>query len=277
MSTVLCISSQVVRGYVGGSAARIALERMGHDCWLLPTVILSNHPGHTRFAGEQVPVGRLRAMLEALDANGWVEEVDAVLIGYMPSPEHVAFAAQAIETVKKRNPDALCLCDPILGDDPAGLYLDPDTAAAVREDFLPLADILTPNRFELEWLSGVSAKRAKTAAAAALDLAPKTVLVTSLTGKDVSSLVNLLVEEGTLAVTTVPKRKHAPHGPGDLMAALFLGNLLSGESAEDALAKATGGVEVALETSEKADELRLVSMPDWADAEPWPVEEPTSK
>ncbi len=75
----------------------------------------------------------------------------------------------------------------------------------------------------------------------------------------------------------MPKRKDAPHGPGDLMAAILLGNLLSGASAEEALAKATGSVEVALETSESADELRLVSMPDWVDAEPWPVEKPPLK
>jgi len=277
MSTVLCLSSQVARGFVGGSANRIALERMGHDFWLLPTVILSNHPAHTRFAGEQVPVGRLRAMLEALDANGWLPDVDAVMTGYMPSPEHAIFARQAIELVKERHSDAICFCDPIIGDDPGGLYVDDDTAAAVREELVPAADILTPNRFELEWLTGAAAKRTKTAMVSAQTLAPAKVLVTSLAGKDVSSLVNLLLEDKAVAATTVPRRKNAPHGAGDLMAALFLGGLLGGSSAQEALGRATGCVEAALEVSEGSDELRLASAPDWFDAEPWSVETPEMK
>lgn len=277
MSTVLCLSSQVARGFVGGSATRIALTRMAHDCWILPTVILSNHPEHERFAGEQIPVGRLRAMLEALDANGWLPEVDAVMTGYMPSPEHVTFARQAIDLVKERHSDVLCVCDPILGDDPGGLYVDEDSAAAVREELLPCADILTPNRFELEWLTGTGAKRTKTAMASAQNLAPATVLVTSLAGKDVSSLVNLLVEKKGVAATTVPKRKNAPHGAGDLMAALFLGGVLAGNSAQEALGKATGCVEAALELSEASDELKLASAPEWFDADPWPVETPKKK
>ncbi|MEM8743046.1 MAG: pyridoxal kinase [Pseudomonadota bacterium] len=277
MSTVLCLSSQVARGFVGGSAMRIALQRMKIECWLLPTVILSNHPAHARFAGEQVPVGRMRAMLEALDANGWLEEVDAVIAGYMPSPEHVGFASHAFEFVSKRNPEVLRVCDPILGDDPGGLYIDDDSANAVREELVPNADILTPNRFELEWLTGQAAKRTKTATAAAQGLAPRTVLVTSLTGKDVGSLVNLVVDEKAVAATTVPKRKDAPHGAGDLMSALLLGEILNGKSTQDALGMATARVQAALELSEGADELKLVTAPDWFDVDPWQVETPQSK
>ncbi len=277
MSTVLCLSSQVARGFVGGSAMRIALQRMRHDCWLLPTVILSNHPAHARFAGEQVPIGRLRAMLEALDANGWLEEVDAVIAGYMPSPEHVTFTAQAFEFVCNRNPEVLCVCDPILGDDPGGLYIDDESANAVREELVPKADIVTPNRFELEWLTGMKARRAKKALASAQSLAAPTVLVTSLTGEDVSSMVNLVVDDKTVAATTVPKRKHAPHGVGDLMSALLLGGILDGAGVSEALAAATGRVQAALELSDGSDELRLVTAPEWFEAEPWPVETPESK
>lgn len=272
MSTVLCFSSQVARGYVGGSATRIALERKGHECWLLPTVVLSNHPGHERFAGEQVPVGRLRAMFEALQANGWLEDVDAVLLGYMPSVEHVTFVAGAVEAVRKANADVLCLCDPILGDDPGGLYVDDEVAAAVRDEFLPIADIVTPNRFELEWLGGKSAKVVKTAKTLAGKLGPSTVLVTSLTGKDPQSLVNLLISEKEMSGTTVAKRKTAPHGVGDLMAALYLSHILSGASAADALGLATGGVEEALEESDGRDELCLCGPHSWAQADAWPVE-----
>lgn len=272
MGIVLCLSSQVARGYVGGSAARIALERMGHECWLLPTVILSNHPGHSRFAGEQVPPGRLRAMVEALDANGWLGDVDAVLTGYMPSADHVALAASIVELIKQSNPDLTYLCDPILGDDPGGLYVDEEVAIAMRDHLTPHASIVTPNRFELEWLSGTGAKRAKTAIPPAKGLGPQIVLVTSLTGDDPKSLANLLVEEKANSITSVSKRKNVPHGPGDLMAALFLGSLMSGAGAQEALGRATAGVEVALDASEKSDELQLAATSEWVEAEPWPVQ-----
>jgi len=272
MSIILCFSSQVARGYVGGNAARIALERMGHECWLLPTVILSNHPGHARFAGEQVPPGRLRAMVEALEGNGWLGDVDAVMTGYMPGVDHVALAVGTVELVKQSNPGLTYLCDPILGDDPGGLYIDEDVAGAIRDELLPLSNIATPNRFELEWLSGKSAKRAKTATPQAMALGPSSVLVTSLAGEDSKSLVNLLIGEKGASTTSVAKRKNAPHGVGDLMAALFLGALLNGSAEQQALGRATGGVEAALEASKGADELRLAATTDWAEAEAWPVE-----
>ncbi len=272
MSIILCFSSQVARGYVGGNAARIALERMGHECWLLPTVILSNHTGHARFAGEQVPPGRLRAMVEALEANGWLGDVDAVMTGYMPGVDHVALAAGTVELVKQSNPGLAYLCDPILGDDPGGLYIDEDVASAIRDELLLLSNIATPNRFELEWLSGKSAKRAKTATPQAMALGPSSVLVTSLAGEDPKGLVNLLIGEKGASTTSVAKRKTAPHGVGDLMAALFLGALLNGAAKQQALGRATGGVEAALEASKGVDELRLAATTDWAEAEAWPVE-----
>lgn len=272
MSTILCLSSQVARGYVGGSATRIALERLGHECWLLPTVVLSNHPGHQRFAGEQVPVGRLRAMFEALQANGWLADIDALVLGYMPSAEHVGFAVNCIEAVRKANPEVICLCDPIIGDDPGGLYVDEDVAAAIRDELLPACDIATPNRFELEWLGGKSAKRAKPAIALAKMLAPSSVLVTSLTGSDPQTLINMLLGEKGVVATSVSKRKDAPHGAGDLIAALLLGHLLSGADESRALALATAGVEEALEDSSGSDELRLATSPAWFNADAWPVE-----
>lgn len=271
MAIVLCISSQTARGYVGGSAARIALERLGHQAWLLPTVVLSNHPGHCVFAGEQVPPGRLRAMLDALKANGWIEEIDAVLAGYLPTAEHVRFAESAIEAVRGVNPQARVLCDPILGDDPDGLYIDETAAQALRDAVLPLADVVTPNRFELEWLTGLGAGSAAEAAKAAAALAAPSALVTSLPGAAPGTLCNLLWSNGKALVGEVALRSFAPHGAGDLLAALFLGHLLKGASMEEALGRAVAGVEAALEASGMADELQLTADDGWARASPLPV------
>ena len=134
MARVLAISSQVARGHVGLSATALALERLGHEVWRLPTILLSNHPGHPRTAAVATPPDKLAAMIDALGANGWLEEVDAVLTGYLPSAAHVAVAAEAVTRVRARAARAVVyVCDPVLGDDPKGLYIAVEAAAAIRE------------------------------------------------------------------------------------------------------------------------------------------------
>jgi pyridoxine kinase len=119
-------------------------------------------------------------MLDALDANGWLGEIDGILTGYLPSAAHVVFAADAVRRIRARSPRALFLCDPVLGDDPKGLYVATEAADAVRDIVLPLADIATPNRFELSWLSGTEVTDIGSAIAAARKLAPETVIATSI-------------------------------------------------------------------------------------------------
>lgn len=259
MATVLCLSSQVARGYVGGTASRVALERLGHEAWLLPSVILSNHPGHVRFAGEQVPTGRLRAMIEALADNGWLGEVDALLTGYLPTPDHVALAADLAERVRAANREALILCDPILGDDPGGLYLDEDAAAALRDELLPLADMATPNRFELAWLSGIDVTTPAQAAQAAAALPPACVIASSIPAYRADRVRDLLRDTDGTCSAEATLRDHAPHGVGDLMAALFLGHRLNGVPPSEALARASAAVQAALGVSGAGDELRLTA------------------
>ena len=139
MPRVLAISSHVACGHVGLAAIVPALQALGHDVIALPTVLLSNHPGHAHVAGARVDPDQLRRMLGALEANGWLGDIDAVLTGYLPSVEHVRFAADAVAAVTQANPRAIVLVDPILGDDPKGLYIDVTAAAAIRDTLLPAA------------------------------------------------------------------------------------------------------------------------------------------
>lgn len=147
MARVLVISSQVARGSVGLNAVLPALAAYGHEAIALPTVLLSNHPGHGRFAGERIDPTMLGRMVDALDANGWLDEVAAVLTGYLPSAAHVGFAAKALAMVQARNPAARLFCDPVLGDDPKGLYIAEEAAHALRDALVPLAEFTFPNRF----------------------------------------------------------------------------------------------------------------------------------
>ena len=269
--TVLAISSEVARGHVGNSAARFALHRLGHQVIALPTVILSNHPGHAHGAGTRIEPVVLRRMLDALDRNGWLGEVDAVLTGFLPTAEHVLVATEAIRRVK---PDTLIVVDTVLGDDPKGLYVEAAAADAVRERLLPLADVITPNRFEASWLSGVYVTSdPQSVLMAAERLQVPHVVITSVPSPEPNTLDNVFVADGQVLRARVPRIANAPNGTGDLLAALIAGESL-GMNHVAAFARAVAIVKHVLDKSAGCSELALVPAQDgWADIDPWPLDQ----
>ncbi|MEZ5773894.1 MAG: pyridoxal kinase [Hyphomicrobiaceae bacterium] len=256
MARILSISSEVARGHVGNTAARFALQRLGHEVWALPTVILSNHPGHAKVSGTRLAPEILAGMIEALAANGWLEGLDAVMTGYLPSAAHVAMVAEALE---RRLPAGLpYYCDPVIGDDPDGLYVEEAAAEAVRELLLPRATAIFPNRFELAWLTGRAAGSAAEAVAAGRALGLPLVVATSIpTGPE--HLANLAIGPESMLAAEVARVSPVPHGTGDLLSALMTGHLLSGETTERALGLAVAGVAAAIRASRGLDELALVA------------------
>lgn len=256
MARILAISSLVASGHVGLSAAWPVLTALGHETIALPTRVLSNHPGHPHSAAHDIPVAALAAMLDALAANGRLAGTDLILTGYLPSRAYCDLALTAIARVRRQSPAVRVLVDPILGDDPGGLYVATEAAAAIRDCLLPHADIVTPNRFELSWLSGCEVTDIATAAAAAARLARPMLLATSIPAT-AGHLANVLCLPGGCCAASSVRRTGAPHGTGDLLAALFVGHLLSGRSAEQALARASAGVEIVIADSLGAEELRL--------------------
>lgn len=273
MAKILSISSQVVRGFVGNSVTEFVLQRLGHEVWSLPTVLFSNHPGHKIFGGARVTSKILRPVLEALDFGGHLKQVDAVMTGYLPTREHVFIALDALKLVRKINPNVVYLYDPALGDDsrpghPEGLYIDVKAAESQRMELLPLADIVTPNRFELEWLTMRPVLDQSSALATMNGLGTETVLATSIPGKP-DELLNILSRKDQALVSGVKNLGTVPHGTGDLMAALYLGAVLKGEPQNQALGFATAGVETVLKTSLDQDELQLISTQNqWCDGKP---------
>lgn len=270
MARVLAISSQVIRGHIGLCAVAPALQRLGHEVWPVPTVILSNHLGHPHAAGQRIEAGTLDQLLAALDHNGWLGEIDAVLTGYLPSADHTAVAAELIRRLKSERP-VVYLCDPVLGDDPNGLYIDPDAASAIRDQLVRLADIITPNRFELEWLSGRSLVTVESLKEAAHALSGGTVVVTSAARRG-DMLDNLLVTASGTSRTTVTWRPDVPHGTGDFFSGLFIGHLLNGLPETEALARSAASVEAAIEASAGHNELTLALQDTWGTAPPLEVE-----
>lgn len=257
MARILAISSQVVDGHVGLSAITPALQALGHDVLALPSIVLSNHPGQQPASGTRIEPAVLDQMLATLETNGRLRDLDAILTGYLPSAAHVAFAATAVARCRRINPQLTVLCDPVLGDDPKGLYLDPAAAHAIRDDLVPLADILTPNRFELAWLTSRAVTDRQTAIAAARALFRPLVVATSIAVPP-DHLATLAIGAESVAETVVSRRPQAPNGTGDLLAALFLaGYLTPGGSAGVALTQAVEHVDAVLTASEGRAELRL--------------------
>lgn len=257
---VLVVSSHVVRGSVGNRAAVFALERLGHPVWALPTVILSWHPGHGPATRHVVPDAQFQGIVDDLIGAPWLGEVGAVLSGYLGDAGQAEGVARLVEAVKAKNPDALYLCDPVIGD-LGGLYVPEATAEAIRDRLLPLASIATPNRFELAWMAGAALQDNGAIVEAALALGPERVLVTSALPLLAGGTGNLLLNARDVLLAehrVVPK---PPNGLGDLLSAVFLARLMEGKSDEKALHLATGSVfEILARTVRRAsDELTLES------------------
>lgn len=255
---VIVVSSHVARGSVGNRAAVFALETLGHPVWAVPTVMLPWHPGHGRATRIVPPTEQFAAFMADLERAPWLGEVAAVLSGYLGEPGQVEAVASLVETVKARNPKALYVCDPVIGDK-GGLYVAEALATGIRDRLLPLADIATPNRYELEWLAGAVADDMRSTMAAALGLGPATMLVTSAPAMMANGTGNLLVTQTQALLAEHRTVERPPNGLGDLSAAVFLARLLAGHTPSKALQSTTAAVyEILARTSKRGgDELQL--------------------
>jgi pyridoxine kinase len=260
MARILTISSQVAHGSVGLSVIVPALHALGHEVVALPTVLLSNHPGHPHVAGARITPETLTAMVEALAANGWLVGVDAVLSGYLPTSEHVAFVAATVTRLRALKPALSFLCDPVIGDWPKGIYIDVHAAAAIRDQLLPLATMLTPNAFELGWLTGLEVVDQATALTAIRRLPPALHMVATSVPVDAKSLANVIVADGQTSSLQVSKRTRVPHGTGDLLSALVCGRVVIGQTFAAAANDAVLQVERVIIASEGQDHLRTAAV-----------------
>ena len=255
---VIVISSHVVRGSVGNRAAVFALETLGFPVWAIPTVVLPWHPGHGRATRIVPPSADFSTLLDDLAASDFLGEVSAVLSGYLGDGEQAPAIARLVDSVKARNPDALYVCDPVIGD-AGGLYVPQSTAEAIRDHLLPRADLATPNRFELEWLAGSASAGNGDLMRMAASLGIARMLVTSAHPMMDKAQANLFVGSKRALLAEHRHVEGAPNGPGDLTAALLTGRLLTGQDEEAALQSVTASVFEVLARSVKAgaDELRL--------------------
>ena len=213
---ILSISSQVVWGPVGNSAAVPALQARGHEVLGLPTIMLSNHPGHGQPAGFRTEAADMARMLAALEGLCVLDGLDAVMTGYFASVSQVEEVAGLLGRIAV----PLLLVDPVMGDH-GRLYVPPEVADAIALHLVPHASILTPNGFELARLSGMPVTDAASATAAARALGCPELLATSIPAEG-GRIATLLVTPQEVHNVTTPKLQHVPHGTGDFLSGLYL-------------------------------------------------------
>ena len=262
---ILSFQSAVAFGHVGNSAAVFPLQRLGLEVCPVNTVQFSNHPGYGIWKGAVLPPAHLREVVEGLDGAGLMDQCGAVLSGYLGEAGTGQVVAEAVARLRAHHPDALYMCDPVMGDDGSGVYV----AAGIPEVFgrvlLPLADVVTPNRFELGLLTGCPVDSTEQVVAAARRLmarGPKSVVVTSLAAGDGMIACLAVAPEGCWMVRTPLLRfAVAPNGAGDVLSALLLGHLLKGRALPEALSMAISSLYGVLEKTRQAGgrELALVS------------------
>jgi pyridoxine kinase len=244
---LISIQSHVAYGHVGNSAAVFALQRLGCEVWPVHTVQFSNHTGYGAWQGDVFAAGRIAAVVDGIANLGVLGGCDGVLSGYVGAVETGDAILNAVARVKAANPRARWCCDPVIGNRARGDFVRPGVADFMRERAVPAADVVTPNHFELDRLTGRDTKSLPAILAAVDDLharGPRAVLVTSVRSDETpdGSLDVIASEAGGRHLVRTPLLATPANGAGDLIAALFFFHWLRSGDVAQALAAATSSV-----------------------------------
>jgi len=243
----LSVQSHVAYGHVGNSAAVFALQRLGCEVWPVHTVQFSNHLGYGQWRGCVFDPAHVDEVVHGIAERGALARCDGVLSGYLGAAEVGAVILDAVALTKAANPRARYCCDPVIGDVGPGEYVRAGIADFLRERALPAADVITPNQFELDRLSGQGSATLPAALAAIESLrarGPRVVLVTSLhTVETPRDAVDMLAcdADGRFLVRT-PLLPVGVNGAGDVAAALFFFHYLRTGDLAAALARTASSV-----------------------------------
>lgn len=260
---ILSIQSHVTFGHVGNSAAVFPLQRAGHEVWPIHTVNFSNHTGYGDWGGPMIPAEEVTAIVDGIEKRGAFPRIDAILSGYQGGPDIAGAIVDAVNRIKAVNPRALYACDPVMGNAKSGCFVSDEIPPLLRDKVVPVADIITPNQFELGYLTDSEVGTLEQTLAAvkrAQEIGPKTVLVTSVqrpeTGDDE---IEMLAVDGERAfLVTTPKLPFKRNGSGDVTASLFTGHYVETHDAKEALKRTASSVFDLLQNTYEADSQELL-------------------
>jgi len=270
----LSLQSHVAYGYVGNRAATFPLQRLGHEVWAVNTVEFSNHTGYGAWRGRAASAEQVAEIVQGIEALGQLSRCDGLLTGYVGDAALADVVLDTARRVRAANPRAVWCCDPVLGDIDTGIYVKPGIDTFFRDLAIPAADLVTPNHFELEHLTGRSVATMDEALAAARTLlqgerrGPRLALITSLRRADAAAdtieMVAVTREAAWRVATPMIGFEIAPNGTGDAVAALFTAHWIAGDAIADALGKAASSIFAVLEATQAMGEreLQLVAAQD---------------
>ena len=244
---ILSIQSHVAYGHVGNSAAVFPLQRIGVEVWPVQTVQFSNHPGYGAWRGRVFSAATIRLVVQGIEERGVLGECDGVISGYLGSPDTGEAVVESVARVKGANPAARYCCDPVIGDVSQGVFVRRGIPEFIKERMLPIADVVTPNQFELDYLVGrpsMSTADLVVAIDAIHVRGPRVVLVTSVRTEDTpAECLDLVVSDGSdRCRLRTPLLPVVVNGAGDAIAALFFAHYLSTGAVAEAMALAGSSI-----------------------------------
>lgn len=266
---ILSIQSWVSYGHVGNASAVFPLQRLGADVWSINTVQFSNHTGYGHWTGQVYTGDAVRDLVDGIAARDVLRHCDAVLSGYMGDATIGEAILHAVARVRQENPNAIYCCDPVIGDVEEGVYVREGIEEFLRDNALPQADIATPNRFEVERLTGIDCRTLADAKNAVTRLSAtmrpdglRSVLLTSLeTEQTPGDHLDLMVGEGgEFHLLRTPRLPVSVNGAGDAIAALYLFHRLNSGSAVKAMEQAGSAVHGLLRRTAEAGSREILTV-----------------
>lgn len=266
---ILSIQSAVAYGHVGNSAAVFPLQRLGHEVMPVYTVCFSNHTGYGQWRGPLLTGADVQEIVTGIQERGCLDDCELVLSGYQGGASIGDAILDAVAKTKASNPRAVYSCDPVLGNAKSGCFVAPEVQELIRDRVIKHADIITPNQFELGFITNTNPSDLPSTLSAvrkAQQLGPQTVLVTSVERPETSSeeIEMLAVSTDEAWIIKTPRLPFKANGSGDVTAALFSAHLVSGKSLKESLELATASIFELLENTLRAGtrELQLIESQD---------------
>ena len=267
--TILSIQSHVTYGHVGNSAAVFPLQRAGHEVWPVHTVNFSNHTGYGDWGGPMIPASDVTSIIDGIEKRGAFPQIDAILSGYQGGADIADAIVETVRRIKAANPKALYACDPVMGNAKSGCFVSDEIPPLLRDRVVPVADIITPNQFELGYLTDSEVGTLDETLAAvkkAQEIGPKTVLVTSVKRPETADdQIEMLAVDGDRAfLVSTPLLPFKRNGSGDVTAALFTGHYTETSDVKESLRRTASSVYDLLENTYEAEtsELQLIQSQD---------------
>jgi pyridoxine kinase len=265
MQTIISIQSFVSYGHVGNSAVIFPLQRLGIQVVPINTVCFSNHTGYGQWQGIIFEPQVIRDIFSGIKQRIDLKQCDAMLTGYMGSSELGNVMLEIFAEIKVANPNVVYCCDPVMGDEGRGFFVQPGIPEYFRDQLTPKATIITPNMFELEFLSNCRIQKISDALKACQQIIAKgteVVLTTSLRFVEdhEESIYLLAANKNQAYILKTPLLPLSVNGAGDLIAALFTAFYIKTHDIKQALEESTARVYAILSDTHKqgARELQLV-------------------